>query len=160
MQVQILVRRYNAERGFIALMATIIIGAMMLLVTVALVQSGYAVRSQVSGMEYKALSMSVAEGCVATILMDRLEARKYSGGVSLSDGSGTCYIAALEYDNPSQRFTIRVQGVVAQSYTNLEYVYDLQDVHQGTIPLDPGTASDPTKLVPILMSRKELPAMP
>jgi hypothetical protein len=160
MHTQTRLTSFAADRGFIALMATITIGAMMLLLTAALARSGYGVRMQVVGMEQKTMSRSVAERCVAIALMNRLKDREYGAGISLSNDEGTCDIAPLVYDESSRLLTIRAQGKVAHSYTTLEYVYDLQDIYQGTVPLDPGVIGDPPRLFPLQVSRQELSAMP
>ncbi len=146
--------------GFIALMTTIMIGAILLLLTAALARSGYAVRYQVLGMEYKTRSRTVSEGCVARALAMRLVDISYRGDATTSDSFGTCYVAPLVFDAGLQQLTIRAEGRVASSVTLLEYVYDMESVFMGELPLGTDSAVSHDVQEPAVRSRRELPAMP
>lgn len=150
----------TTQRGFIALMATIIIGTIMLLLTATLARSGYNVRAQVMGMEQKMLSRSVADGCAVMALGSRLVDLRYDGDTSTRTASSSCYISPLVHDTEMNHLTFQVEGIVQQAHTVMEYQYDVSEIYSEPVPLGPESVVRPVSSGPRLVYRRELTAMP
>lgn len=144
------------DSGFIALMAAIMIGAILLVVTSSLAQSGWNVRFQILDLEYKSLGISLADSCASEALLLKLQNPAYSGNASSTVSGGICYVAPFEYSAKNNHVIIRVTTIVSRSYTTMVYEYDVQNIHTSEIPLRPLSVSNQYADAPILMSRQEV----
>ncbi|MES2007153.1 MAG: hypothetical protein V4436_03520 [Patescibacteria group bacterium] len=111
----------NYNRGFIALMSSLIISTILLVVVVAGSVSGFTTRFNMLDAEAKQQSAALADGCVDLLLFQLGEDSGYAGSPPISRpmGGGTCTVNASGVAG-----VFAVQGVYQHSYTNLEVVVD------------------------------------
>jgi hypothetical protein len=82
------------------------------------------------------------------------------GDVTTESGVGVCYIYPIEKKYPTAEFvTIRVQGIVRGSVTNLILTYRMGNIYQGVIPLSPYSSPDEIT-TPELVTSVEVDLMP
>jgi hypothetical protein len=133
---------YSTESGYIALLSTIIIGAVLLVITIEVGQSGWYTRFMVLGTEAKMQSRELAQSCgrlaVARVLVDT----EWIGNTTTTNALGTCYVFPLQKNNPSAGLmTVQVQSVVQGSVTRLISEYDMKEASLSSTPLSvPSTA--------------------
>jgi hypothetical protein len=153
---------YNCknESGYIALLSVIIISVVLLVVTIQTGQTGWSTRFMVLGSEAKFQSKILAKGCGERALATFLADRQWMGGVTTTDvADGSCFVFPIQRNFPDQNeVTIRVQGSVRGSVTNIIFVFDATGVHQSLLPRPPAS---PVQLVvpPVLISKIEIPIM-
>jgi hypothetical protein len=151
------------ESGYVALLSTIIIGAVLLVMTIELGQSGWYTRFMVLGSEAKEQSRTLATGCSNQALGMVMANMKWAGNSTTTDTeSGTCYVFPVQKNFPTpDTMTLRVQSNVSGAVTNLVLVYDMGEIHQAGAPL-PHTVSPPATptVVPVLLSWQEVVVMP
>lgn len=121
--------RYAAhQKGFIALMSVIIIGAVMTVMMFTLGTSGFFARFDTLGAENKAASQALAEGCIAAATLKLAQDAAYqpvADGecVTLGDSCGgadpqkVCKICQVIIGG--SELTIRARALYNGSYTNL-----------------------------------------
>lgn len=117
--------RPTPESGFIALMSTIIISAVLLIITVSLNLTGFLGRFNIFDSELKEVSLNLAEACGDTALLNLANAVTYLGDVSV--GSDKCTIVSVQGDTPSAgKTTVKTTAMPANSrvVTNIEIVID------------------------------------
>ncbi len=116
--------------GYIALMTTITIGAILLTITIGMNEIGWTTRFLILGTENKAQSLTLAHSCADLAVAKIMTDPTYLGNSTTTLASGVCHIFPLILNSPTPNtLTIRVQGVVKQSTTNLEQQYDMGDVY-------------------------------
>ncbi|MES2966331.1 MAG: hypothetical protein V4668_00925 [Patescibacteria group bacterium] len=154
---------YNSlQRGYVALLSVIIIGAMLLTMTIGVGQSGWYTRFMVLGAEAKQESKTLAANCmneaIAHIMVDPL----WRGSATTSYGSGVCYVYPIQIHYPqTQQITIRTKAEVRGAITNLVSEYNMQSIHLDTIPLDVSVLPLPSAvIIPTQQSLIEIEAMP
>ncbi|OGF62542.1 hypothetical protein A2662_01960 [Candidatus Giovannonibacteria bacterium RIFCSPHIGHO2_01_FULL_45_33] len=109
------------RHGFIALITSIILSVILLVVTIALNQTGFLTRGEVLESEYKNRSIALAEGCADMAIIRLALDPAYSGNESsVAVGSDTCAIGTVQQDMPvSGQATINTSAVFpATSVTN------------------------------------------
>lgn len=136
----------KAPRGYIALMATIVISLVLLVMVVQEGFSGWFARFVVLGAEAKEQASSLAEGCADQALAALVTSLSYPGGVTttipVAGGEGSCYIAPIELNTPSSgQVTIKTQAVVRGSFANLATVQNLNSIHVGAVAAAPTTGT-------------------
>ena len=155
---------YNLkENGYVALMSTIIIGAVLLVMTIEVGQSGWYTRFMVLGRESKSLSRNLAISCTNRTLL--LVMKNINDGISgtTTNEIGSCYVYPVQENYPSSgHLTLRIQSDVRGSLTNLVTEYDMHNFHFEGTPL-PVTALPLTsipELNPIVIRQIEVSTLP
>ena len=121
----------NKENGFIAMLATVVLSAVVLAVILSLSSTSVAFRVSVLGGEFKTKSKAFAEACVQVAIGKIINNPEYAGVMEqVSIGDITCKIVSVTKLN--HQYTIRIQSVYPVSspsgaYTNLEVVFSLND---------------------------------
>ena len=156
--------RYNYHReqtgGYVALMATIIIGAMLLVATVDVGMLGAAARFSILGTESKAQAHAMVRGCVDYAAAQLLSDTTYRGGATTTLPFGTCFVFPFAVDVPSTGLvTFKVQANVNQAVTNLIAVIKYQQVVLSPLPSPVPSASPQPARVQII-SLQEVPTLP
>jgi hypothetical protein len=153
---------YQSEniRGYVALMATIIISAVLLILSVGGSEVGARARFDILGTEAKEQSLALGEACKDQTLATLLSDPSYMGNATTTSPVGTCYIFPILLNTPTTGVvTLKIQSRVRNSFSNLEYEIALNNIHLDTTPLPPGAVSPPNPSVH-LNSWKELPTLP
>ena len=154
----------NKESGYVALLSTIIIGAILLVITIEAGQSGFYTRFIVLGSEAKEQSRVLAKGCSEQALGLVMADMSWVGGATTTDTvAGSCYVFPLQKNYPtSAQMTMRVQSVARGSVTNLVFIYDMGEILQTGTPLSPLGSPPivPPFVTPELLSWREVAVMP
>lgn len=147
--------------GYIALMATVIIGAVLLVMTAEMSQTGWSTRFLILGTEAKAESLALAHSCTDLAVAKIMTDPTYLGNSTSTLASGTCYIFPLLIDTPTPDIlTVRVRGVVRQAVTNLEQQYDMADVYLPEVALPVSLSPVTNNLTVTPTTWQEYPTMP
>jgi hypothetical protein len=121
----------NKEDGFIAMLATVVLSAVVLAVILSLSSTSVAFRVSSLWGEFKTKSKAFAEACVQVAIGKIINNPEYAGVVEqISIGDITCKIVSVTKLN--HQYTIRTQSVYpvispSGAYTNLEVVFSLND---------------------------------
>ncbi len=154
----------NKEAGYVALLSTIIIGAILLVLTIEAGQSGFYTRFMVLGNEAKEQSRVLAIGCSAQAIGLVMSDITWTGNATTTDSAaGSCYVLPLQKNYPlSDQMTIRIQSTVRGSVTNLVLIYDMGEILQTGTPLSPSGSPPivPPLVTPELLSWQEVAVMP
>jgi hypothetical protein len=147
-------------RGYIALMATIIISAVLLILSVEGSEVGARARFDILGTEAKEQSLALGEACkdqtLATLLIDP----SYLGNATTTSQVGTCYIFPILLNTPTTGVvTIKIQSRVRNSFSNLEFQIATNNIYLSNTPLPTSAITLPNPSVH-LNSWKELPTLP
>lgn len=128
-------KQINSEGGYIALMATIVIGAILLIATVDLGMLGAVARFNILDSEAKIEANLLAAGCVDLVTAQLLIDNSYRGDATTTLQNGTCYTFPFVVDAPSVTLvTFKVQAKVRQSVSNLVAVRKYTNVHLLPVP--------------------------
>lgn len=120
----------NCE-GYVALMATIIISAMLLVMSVEASIAGWHARFNILGTEAKEQSFALAQGCADLVLVTIVTDPSYLGNETRTTPTGTCRVFPLQFNNPvSGVTTVTIQANVRGSFTNI--VVELDTVRTRT----------------------------
>lgn len=129
----------NANGGYIALMATIIISVILLVMAAQEASSGWYARYNILGTEAKEQSSALAEGCADQALAMLITDPDYRGNAPITTAGGTCHVFDVTLNTPLVGFvTIATQAEVRDAYTNLQLTTDMGDIHIGDLALDRG----------------------
>lgn len=110
----------KSHGGYVALMATIVLGALLLLMTVEGSVLGWNARFNVLGTEAKEQSLSHARGCLEMAVGLYLTKTFPSEGFEIEYSQGKCDILPIEENTPNiGESTIRVRASVREVHTNL-----------------------------------------
>lgn len=132
----------GTQRGFIALMATIIISLVLLVMAVKEGNYGWSARFNVLGTEAKEQASALAEGCAEQALASLLTNPNYTGDATTTTSGGTCHIFPVQINFPvAGLVTIKTQANVRGSYANLDMAMHMNDLHLGGIPTAPTTGT-------------------
>lgn len=121
----------NKEDGFIAMLATVVLSAVVLAVILSLSSTSVAFRVSSLGSEFKTKSAAFAEACVQVAVGKIINNPEYAGVMEkISVGDITCKIVSVT--RLDDKYTIRAQSVYpvdspSGAYTNLEVVFSLTD---------------------------------
>jgi hypothetical protein len=161
--MQRFILKSKSQSGYVALISTIIIGAVLLVMTIEAGQAGWYTRFIVLGAEAKMQSRTLARSCAEQALAKTMTDPTWIGGATTTSSTGSCYIFPLQKNHPTnEALTIRVQAVVRGSYTNMIFVYDMHDIHQSATPKElplPVRVTEPN-LIPELISITEVAVLP
>ena len=133
--------RGQEKRGFIALVAVVVLGLMLLGLSVEQSLAGWYARYNVLSAENKEQANALAEGC-ADVALAQLVADPsfdYDAPIVTVTEQGTC---TVEIDTSIQGLaSIKSQGEVEGSYANLEMTINLSDVHIGDTVITPSNGT-------------------
>ncbi len=128
----------RVTRGYVALMATIIISAILLVMTVEGSLAGWHARFNVLGTEAKEQASSLAQGCADQALSAIVTDPSYTGDATTTNDIGTCYIFPIQFNTPGAGIiTLKAQANVRSSYSNLEMQIDMSEIHLDSTPSAP-----------------------
>lgn len=152
---------YNKlQAGYVALLSTIIISAVLLVMTIEAGKSGFYTRLMVLDVEAKEQSRTVAVNCGNYAVAKFLADSSWEGDVHRIEDVGECYVYPIVHSLPTaDHLTIRTKGKVRDVITNLEMVYFVAKIYQGSEALEPTFLSEEV-VTPSLHSVKEIPVMP
>lgn len=113
------------ESGFVALMAALILGLVLITLATTLSMTGFFTRFNMADAEYKEQSLALAEACIQAVLFRIAQQPSYvpaAGGDVVTVFSNTCRIVSVT--SAGTQLTIKTQGIFPmappeQSYTNL-----------------------------------------
>lgn len=149
--------------GYIALLSTVIISAVLLSMTVGAGQSGWYTRFVVLGAEAKLQSKIVASGCIEEALAKLMIDLDWSGDATSTYGVGTCYVYPVQINYPqNQIVTIRVRGEVQGAFTNIISEFEMKDISLTSIPkaITATPPLTPSNILPTAKSFLEVGVMP
>lgn len=111
-------KQRNIQKGFIALISSIVMSAILLLITTTLSLSSFFTRFTILESEYKERSSALAEACVDSALVKIALDNTYSPSNEIVRvGNNTCLIKRVTTLGTQK--TIVTQGNYQESYTNL-----------------------------------------
>jgi len=122
----------NTQNGFVALISTIIVAAVLLILAVSVASSGFQGRFSVFDAEIKEVSRGAAEGCVETALLRYVQADGDDyldtsittfPETGISIGVAECDIVLAERKNGST-ILVRTRADFHGAVTNLEVEFD------------------------------------
>lgn len=118
-------KQFKNNSGFMALISTIIISAVLLIVAVSLSLSGFYTRSNILDSELKEKSFFLAEGCFDVALAKLSEDLLYNpSNETISLGVEECEIVSVDTSGSH----IKTQAKVNNAYTtNLRITIDTSD---------------------------------
>ena len=151
------------QEGYIALLSTIIIGAVLLTMTIGAGQSGWYTRFMVLGTEAKQQSKTLASGCINHALARVMADTVWHGDATTTSNAGTCYVFPVQKNFPEiNHVTIRVRAVVRGAMTNLVSEFNMNDINVNTtpqsVPISPPLISP--NIAPSINSIVEVGVMP
>lgn len=147
-------------QGYIALMATIIISAVLLVLSIEGSEAGARARFDILGTEAKEQSIALAEGCKDQAVATFVSNPSYNGDVTTTSSIGTCHIFPILINSPTVGvITLKIQSHVRNSVSNLEFQIAMNNIHLGNTPLPAGTIRSPNSSIH-LNSWKELLTLP
>ena len=123
------------KNGFVALITSIVLSAILLTVAIALNQIGFLTRGEILDSEYKTRSSALAEACADIALLKLAANPAYSGGEpSIAVGSDTCAIGVVSQNTPISGQTTIITSAVfpASSVTSQNAVTKLKIVVQSS----------------------------
>jgi len=130
--------RSSRHGGYIAIMATVIVSAMLLVMVVQEGFSGWHARFNVLGTEAKERASALAEGCADQALSMLIADLTYEGDTTTMTPAGTCRIFPIEFNTPGAGMvTIKSQGQVSDTFANWSIVMNINELHTGAIPKAP-----------------------
>lgn len=153
----------NLNDGYVALISSIIIGAVLLTMTASAGKSGWYTRFMVLGAEAKQQSRTLAAACInealARVMIDPI----WNGDATSTNAIGTCYMYPIQKNYPQNNWvTLRVRGEARGAVTNIVSEFNMHEIHLNVVPeiipvVPPQTSSN---IVPIVKSFMEVGVMP
>jgi|GEM_PF-1265713 len=133
--VSLLRRHYVADSGgYVALMATIVISALLLVLSVEGSVMGWYARFNVLGTEAKEQAATLAQGCADQALSAVVTDPSYTGDATTSTAVGSCYVFPVAYNSPTTGVvTVRTQARVRGSFVNQEMQLAMNQIHIDTV---------------------------
>ncbi len=150
----------NDQSGFIALLSTIVIGAVLLVMTIEAGKSGFYTSILVLGNEAKELSKILALECGHRTVTSIISKTTFANNSIFINEIGSCEIYEIKKEYPNSEYvTINIKSKVRNSITNLELVYKIGNLYLGE---DTQSYSLTREFLsePELYSIKEIPVMP
>ncbi|MES2023882.1 MAG: hypothetical protein V4439_04315 [Patescibacteria group bacterium] len=128
------------QQGFIALLATVIIGLTLLSMVAREGYAGWHARFNVLGTESKEQATALADGCIDEALLSLLGGFPYQAGTTIASPIGDCKIFPIDTAT-SGYATLKAQSQVNDSYSNISVAINTNDVHLGSIPSNPNSGT-------------------
>jgi len=150
----------NNQSGFVALLSTIVIGAVLLILTIEAGKSGFYTSFLVLGNEAKEQSRLLAFECGNRSLSSILSGNNLITTSTTINEIGLCTVSEIKKEYPSKEYvTVSIHAEVRNSVTNLELVYKIGNIHLGEGTLSHEITREAYSQ-PVLYSIKEVSVMP
>ena len=147
------------NRGFVALMATITMSAVLLLLIVHMSLVGWSTRFMVLNHETKVQTTHVAHSCADQAILSLVSDSSYRGGTTTVSGVA-CLVAFVLPHEPNQELvTIYVQVILGKLQTTLKVIYRMDDVHINETP-EPDVVVGNTTPNLTRLDWREIPELP
>ena len=149
--------------GYIALLSTIIISAVLLTMTVGAGQSGWFTRFEVLRTEAKLESQLVTKGCINEVIAKLINDPTWMGDTTITKNSGICYVYPIQKNYPYNNYVIiKVRGDVRNSVTNIISEFDMAEIYLDSSPraLPIAPPQSIANIIPIKKSLLEVGVMP
>lgn len=123
----------NTQRGYIALMAALILSFILVGFTVVVSNSGFFSRFNAEDAEFKRVSLGLAESCANAALLKIGQNYNYTpavGGDTITVGTQTCLINSVSYGAPVNNHktaTILTSAKYLTSYSSTQVQATVQD---------------------------------
>ena len=115
-------KQKHKKKGFVALMSSIIISAMLLIIAVNTGFINFYNRTNILNSELKEISTSLADACLDIALLNLLQDSYYSGNINVPVGENSCYIGPVTVNGAQKMFYTK--GVFRGAHTNLKITLD------------------------------------
>lgn len=112
------IRKNNS--GFLALMSSIIISAILLFITINTSFNGFYTRFNILDTEIKERSFALADSCLDIALLKFIQDSSFSGNINNSVSENSCYIGPVTTSGTQKTF--KIKGVYLNAHTNLKVV--------------------------------------
>lgn len=114
------------KRGFVALMSSIIISAILLMVVVLQSFTGFNSRYNILYGEYKERGNAIAEACVSATLLLLANNSAYVGNATTSISGSECYVGPIVLIGSNKVFMTR--AIYKDTHTNLKISVNSSDL--------------------------------
>lgn len=112
---------YTNQNGYIAIISAIVISIVLIAITLTLSFSGFFLRFNILGTEYKKVSYALAQGCVNTALVKLANDPSYSGPEDITlDAMANKKCKIISVTGSGNSRTIKTQSVYQNSFTDLQ----------------------------------------
>ncbi|TSC70246.1 MAG: putative endonuclease [Parcubacteria group bacterium Gr01-1014_46] len=125
----------TSNRGFVALMSSIVISSILLVITVNTGQISFYNRFNILDSEMKEMSSGLADACLDIALLNFAQNSSYSGNTTVNVGENSCLIGSIVTNGTHKIFNTK--GVFRNAHTNLKVIIDgtsLQVISAEEIP--------------------------
>jgi hypothetical protein len=127
-------KKIENEKGFIALMATIIISLILAVMALEESAAGFHARFNILGTEAKEQATALAEGCADQAAAHLITDPNYLGNSTATLAAGTCHIFPIALNSPAPGLaTVKTQAQVRGSYANLAITLNMSNLPLGVI---------------------------
>jgi len=134
--------RTNMQRGFIALMSVLIVGAMLMGVLILASTNGLLARSDALDAEFQQQARALAEGCIDTALLDLSQNYAFTQNNSvLAIGNDHCSnvsVQTISSDASSREVSIDATGEYKTAYVHAAVAATVQNTTSSN-PAMPGS---------------------
>ncbi len=110
------------NKGFIAVTSAILISVVLMAIIFSVSYSGFLNRFNILDTYSKERSRGMAEACVAEARNKLASDSSYTGNETITIGTDTCQIMAIESNLPSTDKTIKSKATVRMAVTNLKVI--------------------------------------
>ncbi|KKT81242.1 MAG: hypothetical protein A3B99_05100 [Candidatus Yanofskybacteria bacterium RIFCSPHIGHO2_02_FULL_44_12b] len=118
-----MIRNHNRQRGYIALISSVIIAAVLMAVVFGLAYTSFTARFNILDSEYKEASYHLAEACFDNALVKLIaEPAIYTGNESITLDTYTCTIRPITLSGG--RYIIETISTVSGATTNMRGLVD------------------------------------
>lgn len=112
----------KTNQGFIALLSSIILSAIILLVLTTLSFGQFYTRYDILDSELKEQSKNTAEACVDETILKTTNNPQYTGNQNISIQGVNCFIDTINSSGKERTFKVRV--VYKNHYTNIKIIFN------------------------------------
>jgi len=129
------IKRQKNNGGYIALMATIIISAILLIMVTQESFSGWHARFNVLGTEQKEQAIALSDGCINQAITGLVAGLPYQKGATSTTPGGICHISPIA--TSTGFVTINTQSDVGGSFSNVGVSINVGGNHLDLVPSRP-----------------------
>lgn len=132
------------DKGYIALISTIVISFVLAALTFSASAAGYAARANTLNREFKRVSLGLAEACANAALLSIAQSPDPAGFEQLPPsspinvGTGNCIIESIANDGapggPARKKIIKVRAEFQHAFSNLEISAIIQSASIAPVP--------------------------
>lgn len=108
----------NQESGFILLMSSIVISAILVAVVFSLSFSGFFTRFNLLDSYNKEASLNLAQSCGDIAVLKRIQDGAYAGNETLTVGSDSCQV--LTFETSGSEIIIKTTATVHNAVSNIQ----------------------------------------